>query len=135
MARLSSIRTNMEMAEKGVWVPYEAGIEIKVTSIDNSKYRACVEALLKPHLRRIRAGLIELEEKSKLIRPAVAKYILVDWKGIEDDEGNNIEYSVAKAEEILGDGAFSNFYDFVLTCSNDHSLFRDQSMEQVEANL
>ncbi len=135
MAKLSSLKQSKAKIDEGVWVEFEAGIRIRVTSINNKRYTECVEKLLKPHLRRIRSGIMTIQERSQLIKPAVAKYLLLDWDGIEDDDGQVIKYSSAKAQEIFDNEEYVDFFNFVIESANEQQLFRDQSYAEAEVNL
>lgn len=134
MAKLNAIATDMEKAESGVWLGYDSGIEIKVARWGNKKHQQYTQQLLKPHLSVVRGKNAEPTLLDDIDRQAAAKYVLLDWKNIQDDNGLDIPYSAEKALEIFRDPAFEDFYRFVVSVSMNRENYRLDLQKDAEKN-
>ena len=135
MAKLSAIRTDLQRAENGTWVPFAEGIEVCIASLNSERFKAARRRLLKPHLRQLRAGTGEAGEKIlELIKPAVARFIVVDWRNLQDDDGRPIPYSADKCLELFGDPTLQDFYAWVLNTAGESELFRQELLDDAEKN-
>jgi len=70
----------------------------------------------------------------KVTKPAVAKYVLVGWKNIQDEEGNDIPYSVEQSLEFLRDPQLADLYEFVMVVAGNAGNFRAEMMEESAGN-
>lgn len=133
--KLSEIRTNINLEENGVWVDFIEGLRVKIASLNCKAYTRACDKVLKPHTRRIRDGMLSTDERLKLVSPIVARYIVLDWEGLEDECGTPIPYSPEKAEEIFADPSLREFYSFVLASANDISMFQNAELQESKENL
>jgi len=139
MARLNRIATSTERASDGEWVefcpatgPDDTALELKIARVGNPKYNQRLQELVRPHRRKVRMGFDEdLEEFVKI---AVAEHVLVDWRGLEDNDGKAIRYSKEKSVEILTDPTYSDLFDFVMDVGGDASMYRQHTIEAVSGN-
>lgn len=129
MAKISEIMADMEKVEKGRWVNYAADIKLLVAGINNSQYREARQRLLKPHQHSIRTGLLGAEQLMDMLKPTAAKYLLLDWTNLEDENGQAIPYSPEQALKFFKDKAFADLYSFVLEMAGESELFRKQEFE------
>lgn len=134
MAKLTEIRTDLEKVEKGVWVDFLADIKLCIASVNNPNYKQHRSRLLKPHLRRIRGNQMSQDEILDVVKPAIAKHILVDWKNLEDESGKPIKYSSDKALDLFMDKELSSLFDFVIETMGDSELFRLECLDEAEKN-
>lgn len=133
MVNISALKTNPQAEEEGVWVDYEnTGVKLKIARIGNPAFDKAVNKLSAPHLKKIRNGDASLQEK--LTKEAIAETILLDWKGIEDDDGKTLKYSKKLSKELLNDPALRDLYKFVLITSNDVERFRQEIAEDTAGN-
>lgn len=133
--RLSSLKTDVAKSEEGVWCEVGEGFEIKVARLGHPKYQAYLAKLSKPHAKQIRReGLGAAEVLREIQRKATAKYLLLDWRNLHDDEGNEIPFSEEKALEILGNPEYEEFFDIVLEHAQDVELFRAENAEESAGN-
>ena len=135
MAKISSVKLDMDKVEKGVWHDYAEGIRLCIASISNNEYKKARDKLLASHLRQIRARTLTSDEVLDILKPAVAKHLLVNWSSIEDETGKTIPYSYEKALEFFNDPALSDFYSFVLDTAGENSAYRQELIEDAEKNL
>ena len=134
MAKLMAIRTDNEKELNGVWIPYELGIQVKIARAGNTKYQAYLQELCAPYRTSIRQTIQDAEILQEVTRKATAKCILLDWKNIEDEEGNPLSYSPEKALELFSDPELKDFYEFILTVSQGKEEFRKEVIEDSEKN-
>jgi hypothetical protein len=131
MARLTEARLDFEREN---WIPWILDIELNIGSFHDPRYKAEVRRLMKPHRRR--AGADELSEGRirEVIRSPVAKYVLRGWRNWENDDGSPMEYSIAKAEELLADERLDHLYTFILNTGSDAEAHLAQAMEDDAGN-
>lgn len=67
-----------------------------------------------------------------LQRPLYARHVVIGWRGVRDENGNEIPYSPEAAEELLTE--FSDLYDEVVVAANDLALYRVQTLEDDAKN-
>ncbi|KLT73252.1 hypothetical protein PL75_03230 [Neisseria arctica] len=90
------------------WVDYKDGDEtlarFLIKPIEDSRYQVAVER----NQIGTRADGVTIDNIADDARPflekdaeAVARYLLVDWDGVEDADGNAIKYSPETAYEVL----------------------------------
>lgn len=131
MAKLSSLKNNVAAEVAGVWVPYAAGIEVKIARLGNPKYEAYLRKLSAPHTRQLRDGELDNTVAEELTKRAMARHILLDWRGMEDDDGNEMVYSEQLAFEVLSNPEYRDFYRDIMEMANKRATFKEQ--EHVEA--
>ena len=136
MAKLNLVKTDPDK-EKGVWVPYELDIELKIARVGNAKFDELVRRLAEPTLKEQRAKAKKMAEDplgDEIIMKAAAKHLLVDWKHIEDEEGKPIKYSAAKALELFQDPGLRDLYKFVMATSGESERYRMELDEESAGN-
>tara|TARA_R110002020_G_scaffold128335_5_gene287618 strand:+ start:8343 stop:8822 length:480 start_codon:yes stop_codon:yes gene_type:complete len=139
MARLSQIATDTEKAADGTWIEYcpamgddDQPLELKIARLGNPAYNQRLQALIRPHRRKVRAGFEgELEP---FVKQAVAEHCLVDWRGMYEDTGKEVKYSREMSVEILTDPRYSDLYDFVMDFAGDASAYREIGIEESAGN-
>lgn len=134
MARLSKLRVDTNKVVNGVWVKYREDIEFLVARNPNPKFNAKLDELFYPHLASIRAKTFDSKLDEALTLEAVCEFILLDWKGLEDDNDKPIKYSKEKAMEIMGNEEYQDIYKFILLMSKSSALYRYQEVEAASKN-
>ena len=134
MVMITKLMSDMDKERRGVWFDYELGIRLRIARFNNSDYLSALRKLLEPHQSKIRRGMMSAEEVDKIAVAAVARHILTDWSGIDDEEGKPLTYSVSKAEEYLADAKLHDLYTFVLEKSRDAAAFRREDTEEAKGN-
>jgi hypothetical protein len=123
--------TDKKLEEGGVDVELGDGAVVTVCRTNNPKFREYLNKLRKPYERQIQRGTADQDILDKLTRKAVARYVLVGWKGIEID-GEAVKYSPETAEQIMID--FPDFQEDVLFAANSRETFRQEVTEENEKN-
>lgn len=107
MVKLSQLKTDPDLEVDGVWVPWIEGVNLRIARTANSKLIAWYRQETQPYVDAARAKGEEEEDavpddvSKKLTQEGLARFVLVDWTGIENDDGSVLEYSPAKAEELF----------------------------------
>jgi hypothetical protein len=127
MAKLSVIAVDATKSIDGIFVPYYSDIELKIARLNNPKYEKFLQKLIEPHIREIRANNFDRDKRLDLAKQAAAKYLLVDWKNIEDENGKKIPYSPEKALELFRDSKFVDLYNFVIEVANSAEFYRQET--------
>lgn len=114
--RLSEIAVNVEAIEVGRWVPVDhilPGVRLKVRGIDNTDCRRLRNKLVAevPRVERIKG--LDTTKADAINARLLAETVLIDWSGLEDEDGKPLAFSKAKALEILIDPAFIVFRNAV----------------------
>ena len=113
----------------GTWIEYGEGVEFKLARLTNPKVRAYIEKHNKGGggklgRRAIQDGQIDTD----LIKRAVSKFVLLDWKNITepDPQGKEVEvpFSESKALEYLN--KYDDFFEDILVIAQDINNFRNR---------
>lgn len=123
--------TDPNLEADGVEVELGDGAFITVRRSNNDKFADMLTALRKPHERRIQRGTMDQKVLDKLTRQAVAKEVLIGWRGIKVD-GKTVKYSPEAAVKLMA--RFEDFQEDVLIAANTRETFRRQVVEENEKN-
>ncbi len=131
--KLKSIKKDVNAAEAGVWInKVMDDLDLKIASAGNRKYIEALRNAMKPYQRNYKSLgddlFLEIQNK------CVAKHILVDWRNLQDDEGNDIPYSYEKAFELLQDPENEEFRKLVISLSEESEVFRKEALEGLAGN-
>ena len=86
----------------GVWVPVqEKKFLILRAGGYNKKYRRVLQALGKPYTHQIQRNNLPDEVARELSRKAYVQSCILDWKGVEDEDGNPVPFSQKACEELF----------------------------------
>jgi len=125
MGKLSDIRNDVEKMVNGVWVPYEAGIKLKIARMYNEEHSKCMAQLNEERLDDLRDTAHRVKVEREIMRESVARTVLRDWENLEDDDGKTIPFSVDKAIELFNDPRYRDFYDFVVETALRRFLYKE----------
>lgn len=144
--KLSTIRRS-EQSETGLWWDFERHVRcgdepvsdrfcIRVAERNNPRHR---DALARAHSRRIKEiGSEDLEERKAALREcaleAMAEALITDWANAQEDDGTPIEYSYAKALDLVRDPRNWPLVHFVEDVSGAASNYLERVEEHVLGN-
>jgi hypothetical protein len=134
LAKLSSVKIDPELADKGVWIPYREDIEFKIASLKSKAYSDFMRKAGRQRQKGFRKKDLRPDEVEPLMKKGLARFCLLDWKNIEDEDGTPIPYSAEQAEEWLSDPELVEMYEFVLECARDISLYQNEIKEDEKGN-
>lgn len=108
--KLNEIQSG-EFAE-GVWKDvYEfPGVSVKVRSSDYADYQRSFTAALRPHRRAINEGHVDPLLLRRLTSECLVKHVIVEWKGVDDDEGKPLVFTKEVALPMAKDKSFNRFF-------------------------
>lgn len=124
MAKLTTLKVDLALQDEGVRVNY-GGIDLTVARANRPAY---MEAARK-HKKMVRDGEISQAEAEELMKELAAEFLLLGWKGMEDDDGKPIPYSKEKALEIFKDPQLNDFYLFVIMTANNRENYRVRELK------
>lgn len=120
--RINDVKVNVEKVEQGAWVeniPELEGLKLKVRGANNKDWRRLQSRLIQsiPRSKRI-AGQIEPDEIDRINSILLLDTCLLDWSGLEGDDGQPLAYSRDTAKNLLTDPQYARFRDGVLWAAN-----------------
>lgn len=129
---LNSTFTDGNLEREGVWVDYFEGSQLKIASKESPEYKAYLARLAQRH--KLKIGGKPRPETMTLMKDvmsdAMAKYLLLDWKGISLNGEEKTPYSYATGKMVLLNSA--ELYEFVDNAAEDHAQFRREEEEAVK---
>lgn len=128
---LSDFDVNDTLALEGQWVPIGKDASLRIAKLNNEKYREFVKKKTKPYRSAMRAGTVDEDLMVEIIVQAVARHVLLDWKGLTE-KGEPLTYTVQAAERLLRDK--EPFRDLVMSLAQDSQLFQEAEDEDAEKN-
>jgi len=85
----------------GVWVEYGEGASFKIARMGSPRNRRAYERAQAKFRSKIRRDKLTADDRIEIMARTLADSIVLDWKGLEDMEGNALEYSPEMAYKIL----------------------------------
>lgn len=130
--KISHFQTDSNLEEDGAWISIGDEASLKIARLGNRAYRDAFQKRIKPYRRQIRTQTMDDKIAEKIMIECLAETILLDWSGMEDDKGQKIAYSSAKAQEYLK--AYKDFRELVVELASEMENFRQQEDEADEKN-
>ena len=126
MVKLSSIATATQ-----AWVTHPSGMMFLVERSDNPDFQRAVRDVMRAEPGK---SLTEIEDINEKLMPAFTKYILIDWKNVDDDNGNPIPYTSEKGMEILNSREFLDLSRWLDNETQTVSHFKKEADKAAEKN-
>jgi hypothetical protein len=102
--KISDISVDNEVVEQGGWVsniPELEGVRLKCRGAQNKDWRRQAQALVNAVPRKKRTPFMDPEEMDRINGVLILNHGLLDWEGIEDENGQPVAYDKKKAAEYL----------------------------------
>lgn len=129
---LAGLKVDEERAKNGIWVPFMQGAEFLIGRAGSAAYNKQISNAWKEHETALQADTPEAEELGqKMVAEAVANHELLDWRGVADEEGNELPYSKEKAIEYL---MIDEVFEFVKMHSAKREHWRISSTQDMGKN-
>lgn len=115
--KLSALKANIAREEEGDWVeiPDFDGVSLKVRGLASRPYSTALGIVSQKFARKYGQRPVPPKESLRESGKLLARHILLDWKGILDDDGETkIPYSAELAEEVLTNPEFSKLSNAVI---------------------
>jgi hypothetical protein len=120
--KISTFATDLDLEEDGVWIDIGDGGSLLVARLGNPKYREYLRKASKGLRSSIRNKSISEELSDEILLKAMSETILLDWKGIDDDNGKPIKYTKETCLKLLTD--LRDFRLLVTEIASEQQSFR-----------
>ena len=132
MAKLSKLAINSNLADEGVWVDFGDGLKFKIARKGNAAYQKALmnHPKIKPYLKNLSA--ISNDVFKQVENEVKAEYVLVDWVGLEGDDGKEIKYSPKAALDLIfADPNQADTVDKIEKLSDSYETFRQEEIAEI----
>src|SRR5262245_12290538 len=137
--KLGELTVDPNRVENGAWVsdiPELQGLRLKVRGNNNADWRRLQARLLDAVPRKKRmGGRVDPEEQDRIISSCLLSTCLLDWEGLEDEEGQPIPFSKQMAQKLLTEPEYRRFRDGVIWASNVVADPLESDVEDTAGNL
>ena len=130
--RLSDRKIDLKKREEGAWVtdiPEFMEVALKVRGSGNKDWARMEAKLIAAVPRQRRVNGLEPEDRLRINGTLVRECSLLDWDGIDDDEGNPQPFSKEAASKYLTDPQYEAF---VWACVWAANVVAEQGQEELE---
>lgn len=107
-------------------IPELEGVRLKCRAAYNKDWRRQAQHMVNAVPRKKRTPFMDPEEMDRINAALILNHGLLDWEGIEDDDGNAVPYDKKRAAEFL---KHQKFRDGALYACNQ---IADGSADEVE---
>lgn len=132
--KLSNIKRNIAAEKSGRWIdiklPDFDGVALKVRGIGNPDYEALKSRLVDARAPEDREKDLSAEEIAQLLGDA----IVLDWRGILNDDNTPLAFDRATAMKLLSDQDYGDFRSAVIWAAQNVGRDRYASAEQDAKN-
>ena len=139
MSLFKQFETNKEIEQSGVWIEFGPnndgtvpGFKIARAGKRNKKWLKAVERLTKPREFEIKRKLIDTESAEKIMQKAFVEGVLLDWRNVQDRNGNQIAFSTDSAMSLFDQ--LPELYDVLQDNAEKAEFFRQEALENEAKN-
>lgn len=132
--KLSAISTCPDMEKDGVWVGYLNDVEFKIARHASPAYMEYLSKISKEHKGKLRSTEEQVELLMDLTSQCLANVVLIDWKGVQDEDGNETAYTPELGLELMRDPAFHDMRQFILEIAQNADEYRKKDIEGTVKN-
>ena len=125
MFNIQSTTTGREV--EGAWSKFK-GSEFLLASSNSIRFQRIFGRLQRPHAKQIERKTIDPSVQLDLMCEALAKAVLLDWKNVVNDSGEQVPYSQEVALSALKNN--SEFRSFVIDTASDIGTFTDEDVAE-----
>jgi hypothetical protein len=137
--KLSDITLDSERQEKGAWIeeiPELEGLKLLVRGTNNNDWRRLQAKLIEAIPRKKRmSGRIDMDEQDRIQSTCLLNACLLDWDGLEDDDGKPIPYEKDTARRLLFEPEYRKFRDGVVWAANMLAEQTSEDQKEILGNL
>jgi hypothetical protein len=131
--KLSDAKIDPARLEEGAWVgniPELTGLRLRVRGANNKDWRRIQSKLIEgvPRKKRV-GGRMDPDEQDRITAILLRETCLLDWDGLEDDDGKPLPYSKEMAGKLLSDPQYAKFREGVMWAA---SIVAEQTEAEVE---
>lgn len=127
MSFLTKYKTDKTAEVTGVWVEVDNGVSFKIARLNNEKAREMRRSLEKPY-RNFQT--IPDSKSEEILRKVIAHTVLLDWKGLTDENDLPLTYSPEAVERLLKE--YPDLLNDVVSLSMARETFQAEGTEAVK---
>lgn len=118
-----TFRREDRLEAEGVWFDF-GDIQLKMARAggSNKKYAASLAKRMKPYQGALQFDALPQETREHVIQEVYAESVLLDWKGVIDEEGNAIPFTYENVIDLLQ--SYPEIFNMVLTEATRFSNFK-----------
>ncbi len=110
--------------ENGVWQDFDEDISVCIRRLNSEASSKARDEAEKPHRINARNKALSEETMEDIATRQLAYGVIADWKGIKDEDGNEIPYSGEQAYEFLSDPELKDFRIFIFQFAADRVAYK-----------
>ena len=118
--------TDKNLEQEGKWFQVAEGVEFKLKRMGGSnatEVNRIRAKIIKPHLRLIEKNLLDKDVEKGLYIKVFIEACLVNWKGLLDDNDQEIPFTREFAQELFKDTP--DLFDYVVDLTNDNESYKE----------
>ncbi len=134
MSLYKQFKTDNSLEKEGILLEYGENSKGKPITIRiaraggaNKAYEKRMEIRVKPYRRQIQNEIIETALVEKIIKQVYAETIVLGWENVEDENGNDMEFSVENCLKLFDD--LPDLFRDIQEQSQRAALFRQEVRE------
>ena len=120
------------LAENGAWLDFGDGVEVQIRSANSKRASEVLDRLYAPYRALVRTKKMPEELDADLMKRWAAEGLIADWRGMPNDDGTVIEYSVENALGVCK--ALPEFALDVINIAKGRDAFQPFDPEDVAGN-
>lgn len=129
---LAGLKVDEDRAKNGIWIPFMGGAELLIGRAGSVGYNKMISKSWKEHETALQDETPEAEALGqKLVAEATAKFELLGWRGVIDEEGAEVVYSEDQAQEYL---MTDEIFEFVKKHANRRDHWRVSTVQEMGKN-
>lgn len=134
--KISAIRAPRAIDGQWVALPGYSGARVCIRPTDDVEYRREIQNEMQPHSRIVRAGrMLDPTVQDKMTARAVARVLLRDWSGFEDEDADGKSVPLPFSRELVLEWAEDPEYaKFFRAIEREGDILAQLSAEEI-ANL
>lgn len=128
---------DLQRREEGAWVsdiPEFMDLELKIRGAGNKDWARMEQKLIAAVPRQRRTNGLEPEDRLRINGQLILHTALLDWRGIENGNGEPLPYSKEQASKYLTDPRYEAFVYACLWAANVVAERRQDEIEQDAKN-
>lgn len=134
MANPFDFATDPNKESRGVWFPWQKGIEFLIKSADCPDYQRAFRKAIRIHKHKLKADALDDATIAKIQARLIADHLLLDWRNVDDEQGAPIAFSPDVAEKFLADPRLRTLSKFILECATDEASYLAEVREAIKGN-
>ena len=139
MSLYKQFKTDQSIEKAGIILHYGSNskgqpIEFRVARAGgaNDQYAKVMELKTKPHRRQIQNETIDLATLERILREVYAQTVVIGWSGVEDENGNDLPYTVENCIKLFAD--LPDLFKDIQEQTQKSALFRQELIEADSKN-